>query len=176
MNRGNMAFRNDSIDEESPTHRLVTTNDSGVKDWDDEGLIGVENQAMDIILDYGSIVHVDVDTAHSQFEAVENKLTRLQKTEQIFVAPDYEYRAVLPDDRSFIHTLLETQNTDEWDDRLFNLNAFAVLADQTWTYRSVPHESHIREINATGDGGLIKELHDTLDQLRGATVEQFNTF
>lgn len=175
MNQGNMAFRNDSIDEESPTHKLVTTNHSGVKDWDDEGLIGVENHAMDIILDYGSIVHIDVAPEHSQFEAIQNKLTQPSKSEQIFVAPDYEYQAVFPDDRSFIQSLLEAQNTDECYDRLFNLNAFAVLADQSWTYRSVPHESHIREINAGGENGLIKELYNTLEQLNGATVEPFGT-
>lgn len=173
MNRGNMAFKKDSIDEEPPTHRVVTANNSGVKDWDDEGVIGVENHAMDTVLDYGSIVHIDVDPVHSQFEAVENNLTQLLNPEQIFVDPDYEFRAVLPDDRSFIHQLLETQNTDEWRDRLFNLNAVAILADQSWRYRSVPHEFHIREINAAGDNGLIKELHDTLEQLQGATVEQF---
>ncbi|MFW6320230.1 MAG: hypothetical protein ACOC0Z_00135 [Halohasta sp.] len=175
MTQGNMAFRNGSTKEESPTHRLVATNPSGVKDWDKEGLIDVENQTVDVVLDYGSIVHIDVDPAHSQFEAIENELTQLPKSERIFIGSDYEYRAVLPEDRSFIDSVLKTQNTDEWHDRLFNIHAFAVLADQSWIYRSVPHESHIREINTASNSGLIKKLHKTLEQLQGATVEQFDT-
>ena len=101
-------------------------------------------------------MHIDIGPEYSQFEAVQNKLTQLPKPEQIFVAPDQEYQAVLPDNRSLLHSLLEIQNTDEWHDRLFHLNAFAVLADQSWTYRSVPRESYIREINAGGENRLIK--------------------
>ncbi|ERG92138.1 MAG: hypothetical protein J07HQW1_02173, partial [Haloquadratum walsbyi J07HQW1] len=69
---------------------------------------------------------------------------------------------------------IQANETDEWTDRLFNIEAFAVLTDQSWTYRSVPHETHIREINTAGHNGLIEELHKPREQLRGATVEPYD--
>ncbi|MHC3381494.1 hypothetical protein [Haloarcula sp. H-GB5] len=171
-----MIFRNGSIDEEEPTHKLVMQSPSGVKDWDEEGIIGVENRAMEVILDRGSTVHVELDPAHGQFETLRNKLTQVPESDRIFVASEHEHRAVLPEDRTSVDSLLEIQanDTDEWTDRLFNIEAFAVLSDQSWTYRSVPHETHIREINTAGHDGLVEELHKTLEQLRGATVKPFD--
>jgi len=171
-----MDFRDDSVAQQQPTHKLVAKNPSGVKDWDEEGTIGIENQAMEIIVKYGSTVHVEVDPAHSQFEAIQNELTRLPEAERIFIGSEEEYRAELPTDHSFITSLLEIRanSTDEWIDRLFNIEAFAVLTDQSWVYRSVPHHSHIREINATRVGGLVPELHRALEQRQGGTVVPFD--
>lgn len=172
----NMTFRNGSIDKKDPTHRLVTQTPSGVKDWEKEGIIGVENRFVEVILDYGSTVHVELDPAHGQFETIQNELSKMPESDRIFVASEHEYRAELPKDCGSVNSLLEIQanDTDEWDDRLFNIEAFAVLTDQSWTYRPVPHETHIREINTAGHDGLIEELHKVLEQLRGATVEQYD--
>lgn len=164
------------MQKEDPTHRLVTQTPSGVKDWEKEGIIGVENRVVEVILDYGSTVHVDLDPAHGQFETIQNELTKVPESDRILVASEHEYRAALPKDRGSVNSLLEVQanDTDEWDDRVFTIEAFAVLTDQSWTYRSVPHETHIREINTAGHDGLIEELHKVLEQLRGATVEQYD--
>ncbi|ERG98279.1 MAG: hypothetical protein J07HQX50_02314 [Haloquadratum sp. J07HQX50] len=60
-----MKFRDGSIYKQAPTHRLVTQTPSEVKDWEQEGIIRVENRAMEVILDYGSTVHVELDPADS---------------------------------------------------------------------------------------------------------------
>jgi hypothetical protein len=172
MRWSNIAFRGGSMAEESPTHRLLIQSPSGAKDWDEEGLIGVENRALQVMLDHGSTVHVGLDPAHSQFKTMQNRLTLLPDRNRILVGSDREFRGVLPKDRSTVESLLEirAESTDEWIDRLFNIDALVVLTDRSWTYRSVPHEPHVREINSTGCGGLIPDLRSTLERLRGAAV------
>ncbi|ERG98278.1 MAG: hypothetical protein J07HQX50_02313 [Haloquadratum sp. J07HQX50] len=100
----------------------------------------------------------------------------MPESDRIFVASEHEYRAALPKDCASVDSLLKIQpnETDEWTDRLFNIEAFAVLTDKSWTYRSVPHETHIREINTAGHNGLREELHTRLEQLRGATVKPYD--
>ncbi|ADQ69389.1 hypothetical protein C499_12495 [Halogeometricum borinquense DSM 11551] len=66
-----------------------------------------------------------------------------------------------------------TGDTDEPIDRTFYLDAFAVVTEQSWVYRSVPHHFHIREINATGHAGLLEELRESLADVRGSTVVPF---
>lgn len=171
-----MAFRRDSIADADPTHTIVTQQPSGVDDWETDGIIGVENRAMDVLMDRGATVRLALDSGHGQFEDVRSDLTPVAEPDRIFVGSDHEFRAVLPDDRSSVDSVLEVpaDDSDAWADRLFSIDAFAVLTDGSWTYRSVPHEHHIREINADGHEGLIDELNEQLDGLRGATVEPFD--
>lgn len=159
-----------------PTHRLVTRQLPDVKDWDDAGALTAENRAMDVFVDYGTTVHLEIDSDHGQFETVRRELERVPEPERVFAGSTPEYRAELPADRPLVESLLEipAEDTDAWTERLFAIDTFAVLSDETWVYRSVPHETHIREINAREHEGLIADLNDVLGDVRGSTVVPFD--
>lgn len=165
----------EKFDAEEPTHRLVSRSLSGVKDWDELGGVTVENRAIRVLMDYGTVVHLGLDPKHGQFETVQRELVQVPDSKCIFVGSDHEFRASLPEDRTLVESLLEIPDgdTDAWTDRLFYLVEFAVLTDQSWLYRSVPHEAHIREINAGGHEGVIEKLNETFAQVRGSAVVPF---
>ncbi|WP_340102241.1 hypothetical protein [Salinibaculum salinum] len=166
----------ETFDATEPTHRLVTRRLSGVKDWDELGGVTVENQVISDLMDYGTVVHLGLDPKHGQFETVQRELTQVPDSKCIFIGSDHEFRASLPEDWALVESVLEVPDgdTDAWTDRLFYFAEFAVLTDQSWLYRSVPHEAHIREINAGGHEGVIEKLDETLDQVRGSAVIPFS--
>lgn len=166
----------EKFDAAEPTHRLVTRSLSGVKDWDELGGVTVENRAISVLMDYGTVVHLELDPKHDQFETVQRELAQVPDSECIFVRSDQEFRASLPEDRALIESLLEIPDgdTNAWTDRTFYFVEFAVLTEQSWLYHSVPHETHIREINARGHKGIIEKLNETLDQMRGSAVVPFS--
>lgn len=96
MGWSNIAFRDGPIAGETPTHRLLIQSPSGAKDWNEEGLIGVETRALRVVLDHGSTVHVGLDPAHSQFEAMQNRLTLLPDGNRILVGSNREFRGPSP--------------------------------------------------------------------------------
>ena len=159
-----------------PTHSLVSRSLSGVKDWDELGHVTVENRAIRVLMDYGAVVHLELDPEHGQFETVQRELTQVPDSKCLFIGSDHEFRASLPEDRALVESLLEIPDgdTDAWTDRLFYLAEFAVLTDHSWLYRSVPHEAHIREINAGGHEGVIEKLNETVAQVRGSAVVPFS--
>ncbi|EMA72690.1 hypothetical protein [Halorubrum distributum] len=165
----------ETFDAAEPTHRLVTRRLSGVKDWDELGGVTVENRAIRVLMDYGTVVHLELDPKHGQFETVQRELAQVPDSKCIFVGSDHEFRASLPEDRALVESLLEIPDgdTDAWTDRLFYFVEFVVLTDQSWLYRSVPHEAHIREINAGGIEGVIEKLNETFAQVRGSAVVPF---
>lgn len=169
-----MAFR-DGIDAPEPTHRLVVRNLSGVKDWDDNGSVTVENRIVDVCMDYGTDVHLRVDPDHNQFDTVARELRRVPTTDRLFQGSEHEYRASLPDDQGLVQSVLDipVDDTDAWVDRLFALDEFGVLVDDSWLYHSVPHHSHIREINAAPVDGLLAALAEVLESVDGAAVVPF---
>ncbi|SDY97350.1 hypothetical protein [Halopenitus persicus] len=165
----------ENFDAVEPTHRLVSRSLSGVRDWDELGRVKVENRAMRVLMDYGTAVHLGLDLKHSQFETVQQELTQVPDSKCIFIGSDHKFRASLPEDRALVESVLEIPDGDTaaWTDRLFNLVEVVVLTDQSWLYRSVPHEAHIREINARGHGGAIEKLSDTFAQVRGSAIVPF---
>ncbi|RLM76610.1 hypothetical protein DVK05_16445, partial [Halorubrum sp. Atlit-8R] len=106
---------------------------------------------------------------------VQRELTQVPDSECIFIGSDHEFRASLPEDRALVESVLEIADgdTDAWADRLFHLVEFAVLTDRSWLYRSVPHETHIREINAGEHEGVIEKLNETFAQVRGSAIVPF---
>ena len=166
----------ETFDATEPTHRLVTRRLSGVKDWDELGGVTVENRTIRVLMDYGTVVHLGLDPKHGQFETVQRELEQVPESKCIFIGSDHEFRASLPEDQALVESVLEIPDgdTDAWTDRLFHLVEFAVLTDQSWLYRSVPHEAHIREINAGRHEGVIEKLNETLDQVRGSAVVPFS--
>ena len=165
----------EEFDTAEPTHRLVSRSLSGVKDWDELGRVTVENRAIRVLMEYGTAVHLGLDPKHGQFEAVKRELTQVPDSKCIFVGSDHEFRASLPGDRALVESVLEIPDgdTDAWTDRLFHFVEFAVLTDRSWLYRSVPHEAHIREINAREHGGVIEKLNETFARVRGSAVVPF---
>ncbi len=170
-----MAFT-ENFNAAAPTHSLVTRNLSGVKDWDEFGGVTVENRVISVLMDYGTTVHLELDPKHDQFETVQRELSWVPDSECVFVRSDLEFRASLPEDRALIESLLEIPDGDTvaWRDRMFYFVEFAVLTEQSWLYRSVPHETHIREINVGGHERVIEKLNETLDQVRGSAVVPFS--
>lgn len=166
----------DAVTTADPTHRLVTRDLPGVSDWDEVGSVSVENRALDVLLEYGTAVHLQLDSKHGGFETVDNEATRVPEAECVFHGSDPEYRAALPEDRSFVRSLLEIQpdDTNAWIDRTFYHVAFAVLDGRTWIYRSVPHETHIRELNATDHDGLVERLQEALAELAGSAIVPYD--
>lgn len=55
-----LSFTN-RVEPEEPTHKLVTRDRQGIKDWDEAGRIPVENRAVARLLGYWSAVHVQID-------------------------------------------------------------------------------------------------------------------
>lgn len=166
-----MAFRGD-VDTPAPTHKLVTRDRAGIRDWDETGIVTVENRALDVLMEYGTSVRLEVDSNHSRFDAVERQLTSVDTVDRLFVDSTHEFAASLQEDRRFLTSFLSVSpgETTEWTDRLFHVEAVAVLRDGSWLYRSVPHEPHIREINARECAELIEELHELFDQVQGSAV------
>ena len=166
------------FDAAEPTHRLVSRSLSDVKDWDELSHVTVENRAIRVLMDYGTVVHLGLDPKHGQFETVQRELTQVPDSKCIFVGSDHEFRASLPEDRALVESVLEIPDgdTDAWTDRLFSFVEFAVLTDHSWLYRSVPHEAHIREINVGGHEEVIEKLNETLDQVRGSAIVPFGGF
>lgn len=155
-----------------PTHQLVTRDLSGVKDWDPAGGVTAENRAVGVFLEYGSAVHLQIDSKHGQFERVRSELARVPESERLFVGSEREYRVSLPADQPLIESVLELPagDTDAWTDRTFYLDAFAVLTEGSWLYHSIPHETHIRECNASEHDGLVAALNEALEQVPGSAV------
>ncbi|WP_336361763.1 hypothetical protein [Haladaptatus sp. ZSTT2] len=166
----------DRVNADDPTHKLVTRNLSGVKDWDEAGGVTVENQVIAILLEYGTTVHLCLDPKHSRFKTVQNKFTRVPESERTIIGSDQEYQVSIRKNRALVESLLEisTGETDEWVDRTFYLTEFAILNGRSWVYRSVPHEAHTREINATEHDGVIQKLNEALEQVRGSAVVPFD--
>jgi hypothetical protein len=166
-----MAFT-DSFDAVDPTHRLVTRNLADGEDKNDFRGVTAENQVVSVLMDYGTTVNLALDPEHAQFETVQRKLSRVPDSECVFAGSEQELQASLPEDRAVIESLLEIPDgdTDAWTYRIFSIVEFAVLTEQSWLYRSVPHGPHIREINAGRHQGVIEELNETLDKVRGSAV------
>ncbi|WP_082230127.1 hypothetical protein [Halorubrum lipolyticum] len=162
----------EQFDAAAPTHRLVSRSLPGVKDWDELGGVTVENRAISVLMDHGTVVHLGLDPKHGQFDTVRRELVQVPDSKCVFVGSDHEFRASLPEDRALVESLLEIPDGDPaaWTDRLFYFVEFAVLTDQSWLYRSVPHEAHIREINAEGHKGVIEKLNETFAQVRGSAI------
>ncbi|WP_049942843.1 MULTISPECIES: hypothetical protein [Haloarcula] len=64
----------ETFDAAEPTHRLVSRNLSGVKDWDELGGVTVENRAIRVLMGYGTVVHLELEPKHGQFETVQREL------------------------------------------------------------------------------------------------------
>ncbi|ELZ16748.1 hypothetical protein C476_16780, partial [Natrinema limicola JCM 13563] len=83
---------------------------------------------MSVLMDYGTVVHLELDPKHGQFETVQRELARVSDSKCIFVRSDHEFRASLPEDRALVESLLEIPggDTDAWADRTFYFVEFAV--------------------------------------------------
>lgn len=166
----------DTVAAAEPTHRVVTRDLAGVDDWDDAGLVSVENRTMAVSMAYGTAVHLQLDSDHGDFETVRAELTQVPASDHVFLGPEPEYRAALPDDRALVEAILAIPegDTDAWIDRLYYLDALAVVSGRTWVYRSVPHETHIREINANHHDDLVDDVNAELAHVRGSAVVPFD--
>ena len=156
------------------THTVVTRTSSTSND-EGTGWIDVENAVVEVAMRYGTAVHICIDGEILKEHSPETldtvrKLTRLREDEKIIENDKFpEYRASLPDDADVVRTCLEENEHDGWLARYWGIVEFVVFSDSNWLYHSVPHHSHIREINATTDG-FIEELNDTFDSIPESAV------
>jgi hypothetical protein len=163
----------ESFDTTDQTHRVVTRT-SVVSNNDGAGSVEIENTVVEVAMRYGTAVHICIDG-----EILENcspetltavrQLTRLRDFETVLMNAYPEYRAILPDDADIVTTCLDPGGDDAWLARLFGTYELAVVTEGDWLYRSAPHHSHIREVNAAVDG-FLDDVADALDPIRGAAV------
>jgi hypothetical protein len=163
----------ESFDTTDQTHRVVTrtptvSNDEGT------GWVGVENTIVEVTMQYGTAVHICIDgeileNCSPETLATVRQLTRLRDSETVLTNAYPEYRASLPDDADTVMTCLSPEGDDAWLARLFGTDELAVVSENGWLYHSVPHHSHIREINAAVDG-FLDDVDDTLGSMRGTAV------
>lgn len=155
---------------DDPTHRLVRRDRDAVGDAAPTGLLGVENRVVAIAIRYGSAVHLCLDSGH--FEDARERLTRLTGSDRALENTVPEYRAELPAATDSVDAVLSVPEGDTaaWQARLFGLAELAVVADDTWLYRSVPHETHIREINADAAEGYLETLQAELRDVPATAI------
>ena len=166
----------EAVDAADPTHRLVTRRADG--EAGDASPIQAENRAVSVLMDYGSAVHLELDPEHDQYETVRRELERVPDSVCLFPGSENEFRASLPEGRAVVESVLEVPggakaSSDAFTFRMFSVARFAVVTDQSWLYRSVPHETHVREINAVGHEGAIADLNATLAHVRESAVVPF---
>lgn len=86
-----------------------------------------------------------------------------------------ERRARFPNDRAVVEDLLDFEGrfateTDAWLTRLHGIEEFAVFASGKPLYRSIPHETHIRDVNAAAPGFVTTAANAVADYRGGAVL------
>ena len=168
----------ESYARDEPTHAVRTRSLPGVEDWDEAGMLAVENRAVKVAMNYGSAVHLGLDRsllaerAPDRLSTARERFDRVDDSRRILRNGYPEYRAQLPDDSEVVRSCLalEPGDTDGWLARLFGVAEFAVVTDDSWLYRSVPHHAHVRELNAEPADGLVADVAATLEPIRGSGV------
>lgn len=162
---------NDRFGDEA-THRVVTRRASGVKDWDESGELTVENRVFDVLVRFGDAIHFRIADDTERLERYKERLERVDGADTVLAGTDAEYRAMLPRDGDVVRSMLEVESddTDGWIDRRFNLDEFAVVTGDDWLYRSVPHHAHIRDLNAAGRGELLEAIRAELESVPRSAV------
>ncbi|WP_049903395.1 hypothetical protein [Halococcus agarilyticus] len=163
------------IDVADRTHTVVTrtssSSDDVVTNW-----IEVENSVVELVMQYGTAVHLSIDgpmlEEHSpETLATVRRLARLRKDEQLLTHGNLaEYRASLPDESQLVRECLTVDHETDagpgsW--RVFGIHELAVVREDAWLYHSVPHHRRNRDVNAVVDG-LVDELNEMLDTMFGS--------
>lgn len=159
---------------QEPTHRLVVREREAIDDADPAGALAVENRVVDVAMQHGTAVHLCIDDnlTGDRLALLRETLHPVEDDVRVLENATPEYRAGLPMDADILETALSLPegDTDAWLDRLFGLAELAVVTDDTWLYRSVPHETHIREINAEAVEGYLGTLHRELSDIPGTAI------
>lgn len=166
-----MALR-EPVGTAAATHRVVTRQPSGVTDTGETGWITVENRLVDAVMGFGTAVHFRLADETRTLEAVKPRLDRVTGSDAVIRDGEIEYRVTLPADTDLVRATLavESDETDAWVDRVFNVDEFVVRTDETWVYRSVPHHMHVRQLNADARDGLLDAVTDALESIPRSTV------
>lgn len=143
-----------------------------MKDWDETGRIPVENRVVEALVPYGTAVHLSVEPDAARLGDRTAQLARVAEDERVFPGARPEYRASLPADADAVLSVLavEPGDTDAWVDRLHALHELAVVTPGAWLYRSVPHHTHIRELNAEARDRALAAVSDELDAVPRSAV------
>ena len=169
-----MGFR-EPLDVADRTHTVITrtssSSDETVTNW-----IEVENTVVEIAMQYGTAVHLSIDGPMLEecspgTLATVRRLARLRKDEQLLTnGSSVEYRASLPEESGVVRECLTVDHETEagpgsW--RVFGIHELAVVREDDWLYRSVPHHKHNRMVNAVADG-FADDLNEMLDSVFGS--------
>jgi len=158
---------------QEPTHQLVVRERDAIDDADPAGCLAVENRVINVAMRHGTAIHLCIDDTLNA-----DRLAHLRETlsgvedARVLENATPEYRAELPADADIVTTALSLPESDTavWLDRLFGLAELAVVTDDSWLYRSVPHETHIREINAEAVEAYLGTLHRELSDIPGTAI------
>lgn len=172
-----MAFT-DSVRGTDPTHAVRTRSLPRVDDWDDAGALAVENRVIDVAMGHGDALHLCLDEsllearAPDRLSASRKRFDRVEESRRVLKNGHPEFRAHLPADADAVRACLalEPTDTDGWLARLFGVAEVAVVADDAWLYRSVPHHAHVRELDAEAVDGLRPDIREALAPIRGSGV------
>ncbi|QCS42948.1 hypothetical protein [Natrinema versiforme] len=169
------------FDRIDPTHRLVVRSPSAAAESDRPDPLAVENRIVEIAMDSADAVHCCLD--RSFLDAADpartkacNRLHRVRESDRVLASGEPEYRAALPADRDAVRAYLsvDRENTDAWLARVFGIAEFAIITDDSWLYRSVPHHDHIRELNANAVDGFLDDVTASLESIPGSGVVPFD--
>lgn len=155
------------------THRVVTCT-STVSNDEGTGWVGTENTVVEVAMRCGTAVHICIggeilENCSPETLATVRQLTRLRNSETVLTNAYPEYRASLPDDADTAMTCLDPKGDDAWLARLYGMDELAVVSEGVRLYHSIPHHSHIREVNAATDG-FLDGVDDALDSIPGSAV------
>lgn len=166
------------LDADESTHRVVTRQPPGVEDWDETGRIAVENRVVEVVMRYGTAVHLSVESDAEHLGSVTARLERVGRQDRVFPDGRPEYRATLPEDGDVVRSALAVDpgDTGAWVDRLHGIREFAVVTPDAWLYRSVPHHAHVREVNADGRDEMLAAVTAELDSIPRSGVVPVDGF
>ncbi len=159
------------------THRLVY-NDAALSSGDDEdAATAVENVVVDAVSNFGTEVRIagDFDWIRERVPRMWRGLERFEPVpaDERRLTGGPERRAPLPQDAAAVAAALDFDgdwDEDAWVARLFYVDEFAIYDDEQWRYRSVPHETHVRDLNADGADDMLEAVRDALADVPGVAV------
>ncbi|WP_155120554.1 hypothetical protein [Haloprofundus marisrubri] len=159
-----------------PSHHVV---DRGLAETDGDSTLVVDNAVAAVALDFGDEFRVrgsPTFLAENDPVAADalTSLSRVDEERKRRLDGGEEWDGSLPTDRETVERLLDFErrfaaDTDAWVARLHGIDEFAVFGDGDPLYRSIPHETFIRELD-DATTGFVDAATDAVSELRGVAV------
>jgi len=156
-------------DDARPTHRVVCRLAGPASD--DPSWIAVENSVVGVAIAHGTALHVT--TTPAALDRMVDTVVRdefVQVTDSGRLSGDTEFRADADSQAAAQLLAGAFEAGDEWADRVFAIDEFAVVGPEGWLYRSVPHHAHIRELDADGAKRFLRAVRAAVSEFPRTAV------